>query len=157
MNALLLSVLFIAPMTSQSTVQNTTHDNAKQVRAAKTPTLIKFEVAPKATMIYVDGRKKGKAGKVHKVRVKPGKHDVRLVFNRDETEFEIKIQKGKILVIKYAFEDSGRPTPKIPEPKAKPKPKKESPRAQPDRRDENPDKSRDDDEPYDDFDSDIPR
>ncbi len=147
MNALLLSaLLFSVP------AQSTTPDSlqAEAVRGGKKSGTIKFEVAPKSTVIYVDGRKKGKAAKVKKVRVRAGKHDLRLVYNKDETEFEVKVQKGNVLVIKYAFEDSGRPLPKVPEPKAKPAPKdkKDQPKE--------PDKSGDD-EPYEDFDSDIPR
>lgn len=148
MQALLISLLLLAPPVAASS-------QGSAVKAAKGHSALKFEVAPKATVIYVDGRKKGSAGKVHKVRVKPGKHDVRLVFNKDETEFEINVQKAQEIVVKYAFEDSGRPAPKVPE--KKPAPDKKAPKEKPAPSQPKPDQQGPHDEPYDDFDSDIPR
>jgi len=82
------------------------------------PTQLTFEIEPKGTDIYVDKRKLGKAGKVKVLKVKPGKHEIRLVYKKDETEFDVSVARGQSLEVKYAFEDSGNePPPPAEEPK----------------------------------------
>jgi hypothetical protein len=81
------------------------------------PTQLTFEIEPKATDIYVDKRKLGKAGKVKVLKVRPGKHEIRLVYKKDETEFDVSVARGQSLEVKYAFEDSGNePPPPSPSP-----------------------------------------
>lgn len=81
------------------------------------PTQLTFEIEPKGTEIYVDKRKLGKAGKVKVLKVRPGKHEIRLVYKRDETEFDVSVARGQSLEVKYAFEDSGNEQPPVEEPK----------------------------------------
>lgn len=90
----------------------------------KTPTALVFEIEPDSVVIHVDGKRKGTAGKVKKVPVNPGRHLVRLVNDRDETEFEVKVRKGESLKVQYMFEDSGsqRPAPPAEEPGSEKKP-----------------------------------
>ncbi|MBN2358972.1 MAG: hypothetical protein JXR83_05935 [Deltaproteobacteria bacterium] len=75
------------------------------------PTQLTFNIEPKSTEIYVDKRKLGRADRVKAHRVRPGKHEIRLVYKRDETEFDVSVARGQSLEIKYAFEDSGNEMP----------------------------------------------
>ncbi|MFH1811449.1 MAG: hypothetical protein ABIJ09_22095 [Pseudomonadota bacterium] len=127
------------------------------VKAKAAPTQLQFEVEPANVIIFVDNKKKGVAKKLKAVNVKPGTHTVKLVWNKDETEFDIKVEKGRTVVVKYAFEDSGKEnTPPAEEtpPPAEDNKKKDAPKG---KQDKAPSPPPDDDEPGDDLDSDIPR
>lgn len=70
---------------------------------------IRFEIIPaENTIIFLDGKKVGDASKLGVVPVRPGKHLVRVVHNKDEVEVEVVIAHRQILDFKYAFEDSGK-------------------------------------------------
>lgn len=70
---------------------------------------IRFEVIPvENTIIFLDGKKLGDASKIGVVAVKPGRHLVRLVHNKDEVEVDVVVANKQILDFKYAFEDSGK-------------------------------------------------
>jgi hypothetical protein len=140
---------------------------ATKVAAKAGPTQLAFEVEPESVIIYVDSKKKGVAKKLKHVAVKPGTHTVRLVWNKDETEFDIKVEKGRTIVVKYAFEDSGAETPPPSEetpPAADEDSKKDAPKARQKEKGDEKEKDREkapapppaDDEPSDDLDSDIP-
>lgn len=135
-----------------------TGPGAVTVASAAGPTQLQFEVEPESVIIWVDGKKKGVAKKLKHVPVKPGTHSVKLVWNKDETEFDIKVDKGKTVVVKYAFEDSGSvaPPPEETPAPAEDSKKKDEPKAKP-KKDKAPEPPPADEEPGDDLDSDIPR
>lgn len=70
---------------------------------------IRFEVIPtENTVAYIDGKKVGELTKIDVVPVKPGKHTLKLVHNKDEVEVDVVVVNRQILNFKYAFEDSGK-------------------------------------------------
>ncbi len=70
---------------------------------------IKFEVIPvENTVAFIDGKKIGEVSKIDVLPVKPGKHLLKLVHNKDEVEVEVVVANKQILNFKYAFEDSGK-------------------------------------------------
>lgn len=70
---------------------------------------IKFDVIPaENTIVYIDGKKIGEVKKIDVVPVKPGKHSIKLVHNKDEVEVDVVVVNKQILNFKYAFEDSGK-------------------------------------------------
>ncbi|MBI5529224.1 MAG: PEGA domain-containing protein [Deltaproteobacteria bacterium] len=72
-------------------------------------TQITFEVTPSSTVVYVDGKKHGEAGKLTTVgvAVSAGTHAVRLVHGGDEMEADVNVKAGQSLNFRYVFEDSG--------------------------------------------------
>ena len=85
--------------------------SAQPVVTKEGPTQLTFEIEPKSTEIYVDKRKLGRADRVKVHKVRPGKHEIRLVYKKDETEFDVSVARGQSLEVKYAFEDSGNEPP----------------------------------------------
>ena len=70
---------------------------------------IKFEVIPaENTIAFIDGKKVGEVTKIDVVPVKPGKHTIKLIHNKDEVEVDVVVVNKQILNFKYAFEDSGK-------------------------------------------------
>ncbi|MCX7942944.1 MAG: hypothetical protein N2746_00310 [Deltaproteobacteria bacterium] len=79
----------------------------KPAKSVKTG--IKFEVIPaENTIAFIDGKKIGEITKIDVVPVKPGRHTIKLVHNKDEVEVDVVVVKNQILNFKYAFEDSGK-------------------------------------------------
>ena len=109
----------------------------------KGPTQLQFEIDPPSVIIHVDKKRVGKAGKVKRYKCRPGRHVIRLVNNKDEVEFEMRVAKHETMVVKYAFEDSGVPNTSRSEesPEAQPEAKPDQPEEKPDR-DEAPPKER---------------
>ena len=66
---------------------------------------IEWQVEPEGVEIYLDGKKIGEAGKLGFTPVKPGKHAVRLVRVKDETEIDVEVKKGQTLKFAFKFED----------------------------------------------------
>ena len=73
--------------------------------APKISTGIEWKVTPSAVVVYLDGKKLGEAGSLTVTEAKPGKHEIKLVNGGDETEIEIKVNKGQILTFTYEFEE----------------------------------------------------
>lgn len=71
---------------------------------AKAKTGIEFKITPDTAIIHVDGKEIGKAKDVKFHPLKPGTHTVRLVNDGDETEAELVLQKGQVLMYTYSFE-----------------------------------------------------
>ncbi len=70
---------------------------------------IRFEVIPaENTIAFIDGKKVGEVTKIDVVPVKPGKHTIKLLHNKDEVEVDVVVVNKQILNFKYAFEDSGK-------------------------------------------------
>lgn len=66
---------------------------------------IEWLVEPDGVEIYLDGKKIGEAGRISFTPTKPGKHAVRLVRVKDETEIDVEVKKGQILKFTFKFED----------------------------------------------------
>lgn len=71
--------------------------------AKKTQLLL--EVKPESVVIYVDGKRKGTAGKVRTVKVTPGTHLIKLVNGRDVHEEPVTVKSGQSLTWKMEFGD----------------------------------------------------
>lgn len=76
---------------------------AEAVQEGKTG--ISWEVQPAEVVIYLDDKKIGTAGELKFSEAKPGKHTVKLMRGKDETEMEISVKKGQALKFVYQFED----------------------------------------------------
>jgi hypothetical protein len=66
---------------------------------------IEWKVAPAHVVIFLDGKKIGEAGALTFSETKPGKHAVRLVKGGDETEMEVKVNKGEVVKFEFEFSD----------------------------------------------------
>lgn len=77
----------------------------KEDKKAPSKTGIEWNVAPANVIIYLDGKKIGDAGSVKFTETKPGKHGVRLTKGDDETEMEVKVNKGEVLKFEFEFTD----------------------------------------------------
>lgn len=73
------------------------------VAADEVKTGIEFNVKPASAKIFVDGKQIGTAGEVSFVKTKPGRHNVRLVRNGDETEIDLEVGKGQVVQFTYEF------------------------------------------------------
>lgn len=96
---ILLSILF-----SVSAGEKRSTKSSKNVSTG-----ISFEVIPaENTIAFIDGKKIGEVTKIDVVPVKPGKHTIKLIHNKDEVEVDVVVANKQILNFKYAFEDSGK-------------------------------------------------
>jgi hypothetical protein len=66
---------------------------------------IRWKVSPGKVEVFLDGKRLGEAAALEATEAKPGTHDVRLVNGGDETEFEVKVTKGQLLVVEYEFSE----------------------------------------------------
>lgn len=66
---------------------------------------IAWQVSPEQVIIFLDDKKLGTAGQLKFTDAKPGKHTVRLVRGKDETEMDVNVKKGEALSFVYQFED----------------------------------------------------
>ncbi|MFO0723377.1 MAG: hypothetical protein U1E65_06330 [Myxococcota bacterium] len=64
---------------------------------------ISWEVEPAQVVIFLDDKKVGDAGSTKFTEAKPGKHVVKLVLGKDETEMEVNVKKGQALKFTFAF------------------------------------------------------
>ncbi|MEQ9497543.1 MAG: PEGA domain-containing protein [Deltaproteobacteria bacterium] len=72
-------------------------------KRAKVQTAIAWKVQPAEVEIYMDGKKLGRAGDLKQTRTRPGMHTVRLVKGGDETEMDVKVNKGHVLTFTFEF------------------------------------------------------
>ncbi len=79
------------------------------------PTTLTIEVAPEDTVIFLDGKKKGTGAKPVTVKVKPGRHIIKVQRKGEGHEEEVEVKAGEKKTWKWAFE--GSPPPKAKEPK----------------------------------------
>lgn len=84
------------------------------------PTQLTIDVKPEGVIVKVDGRAAGKSGEKPLVmRVKPGKHVVRLSHKGDSHEEEVSVKAGENKTYAWAFEgtkSSAPPTDETPAP-----------------------------------------
>ena len=71
-------------------------------------TQLKIEVKPTSAVFYVDGKRKGTGAKAEVLPVKPGKHAIKVVHNKDMHEEVVSAEKGKTTSWSFAFEDDRR-------------------------------------------------
>lgn len=77
----------------------------KEGKANEGKTGIAWEVQPAEVVIFVDDKRIGTAGELKFTEAKPGKHTVKLMRNKDETEMEVNVKKGQAIKFVYQFED----------------------------------------------------
>ena len=73
-------------------------------------TQLKIDVKPAAAVVYVDGKRKGTGAKPITLPVEPGRHTIRIVFNRDEHQETILVKRGETTKWSWAFEDDRKVT-----------------------------------------------
>jgi hypothetical protein len=66
---------------------------------------IEWKVSPANVAIWLDGKKLGEAGSLTFTEAAAGKHAVKLTKGGDETEMEVKVSKGQIVKLEFAFTD----------------------------------------------------
>lgn len=76
---------------------------AADKKAGKTG--IEWKVSPAHVQIFLDGKKIGDAGSLTFTEAQPGKHAVKLVKGGDETEMEVKVNKGQVVKLEFEFTD----------------------------------------------------
>jgi hypothetical protein len=76
-------------------------------------TQLKIEVKPAATVVYVDGKRKGTGAKLITLVTTPGRHHIRLVNGKDEHQDVVSLKQGETKKWTWAFEDD-RPAPRQP-------------------------------------------
>ena len=74
-------------------------------KKAQSKTGIEWAVAPEHVVIFLDGKKLGEAGALKFTETKPGKHAVKLMKGGDETEMEVKVNKGEVVKFEFEFTD----------------------------------------------------
>lgn len=97
---LVLAVATVAPSVFPSPSSST---GARQGR--RTPTAIQWEVRPASVVVYLDDKKLGLAGDLELTPTAPGRHTIRLVNGRDESEMEVEVTRGHIL--RFVLDFSG--------------------------------------------------
>jgi hypothetical protein len=73
--------------------------------AANKPTQLKLDIQPDTAVVFVDGKKKGKGGKLITLAITPGNHIVKIVNNKDEHEEQVSVKKGEQKTFQWEFED----------------------------------------------------
>ncbi len=108
----LLGVLLFAGSLGLGQLQDSGFGLVKSAQAdeakKKTPagqTGIEWHIEPDGVEIYLNGKKVGEAGRLAFSPTKPGKHAVRLVRVKDETEIDVEVKKGQTLKFTFKFED----------------------------------------------------
>lgn len=82
------------------------------------PAQLTIELKPAGCELSVDGKKSGKSSpdKPLIVKLKPGKHMLRVVYKGDAHNEEIVVKAGEKKTWKFEFEGSGSPAPAEPTP-----------------------------------------
>ncbi len=71
-----------------------------------TPAELTIDVKPSDVQVVLDGQKKSTKGGPITVKVKPGRHVVRLSFKGDSHEEEIALKAGEKKTYQWSFEHS---------------------------------------------------
>lgn len=101
LRGLVLGAALAAPTAALVTLAAPTTAHATPAKADKTG--IEWAVEPGDVVIYLDDKKLGDAASLKFTETKPGKHTIRLVLAKDETETDVVVQKGKILKFTFSF------------------------------------------------------
>lgn len=78
---------------------------------AASPAELTIDVQPEGVEVKVDGRKRGTSGKPLAVKLKPGRHLVRLTYKGDAHEEEVSVKAGEKKTYAWAFEGYRKPAP----------------------------------------------
>lgn len=78
-------------------------EQPEPTKRSKVKTAIAWKVTPSNVIIYLDGKKLGAAGDLTETKTRPGKHTVKLVKGGDETEMDVKVNKGHVLTFTFEF------------------------------------------------------
>lgn len=73
---------------------------------AAAPAELTIDVKPDGVEVKVDGKKKGTSGKLLVLKLKPGKHVVRLSHKGDAHEEEVALKAGEKKRYEWAFEST---------------------------------------------------
>jgi|JI102314A2RNA_FD_contig_41_4097486_length_510_multi_2_in_0_out_0_1 hypothetical protein len=105
--ALVLGGVSLAALASRevSAAPDAVQAEGKEGKANEGKTGIAWEVQPAEVVIFVDDKRIGTAGELKFTEAKPGKHTVKLMRNKDETEMEVNVKKGQAIKFVYQFED----------------------------------------------------
>lgn len=74
---------------------------APEAVAKGAKTGINWKITPGEVMIFLDGKRIGKADQARFTACKAGKHTVRLVKGEDETELEVKVPDKQVLELNF--------------------------------------------------------
>ena len=77
-----------------------------QLVLAAAPAQLIIDVKPAGVEVKVDGKKAGMSGKVLSVKLKPGKHLVRLSLKGDAHEEEVAVKAGEKKTYQFEFEST---------------------------------------------------
>lgn len=75
------------------------------------PAQLTIDVQPDGVEVKVDGKKRGKSGAPIVLKLKAGRHVVRLTHKGDSHEEEISLKAGEKKTYSWAFEGSKSPAP----------------------------------------------
>lgn len=78
------------------------------------PSVLTIDVKPEGVEIKVDGKKAGTSGKPLKLKLKPGRHVVRLTHKGDAHEEEVGLKAGENKTYSWTFETAGAGTTNAP-------------------------------------------
>jgi hypothetical protein len=101
---LLLGLLFAAIGAAQVQAAGPTRSPVPIAdKAPADKTGISWEVEPAEVVIMLDGKRIGEAGKLKFTSAKPGKHTIKLMNGKDETEADVVVKKGETLKFTFSF------------------------------------------------------
>jgi hypothetical protein len=78
--------------------------HARPVAEKAGETGIEWAVGPAHVMVFLDGKKVGEAGALKFTTTAPGKHTVKLMNGKDETEMEVNVKKGQKVKFEFTFD-----------------------------------------------------
>jgi hypothetical protein len=78
---------------------------------AAAPAQLTIDVKPEGCVVKVDGKKAGTGAKPFTVKLKPGKHTIRVEFKGDATTEELVVKAGEKKTWKWEFTGHGSETP----------------------------------------------
>ncbi|MFZ5438569.1 MAG: PEGA domain-containing protein [Myxococcota bacterium] len=84
---------------------------ASQLLFAAAPAQLTIDVKPAGVEVKVDGKKHGRSGSPLVLKLKAGRHVVRLTHKGDSHEEEISLKAGEKKTYSWAFEGSASPAP----------------------------------------------
>ena len=89
--------MLVATSVGFSVVFETTEAAPSRADTRIAKSAIRWEVTPPSVVVYLDGKKLGRAGDLKATPTTPGRHAIRLVNGKDETELEIEVGEGQIV------------------------------------------------------------
>lgn len=78
--------------------------------AKKTQLLL--DIKPAEVVVFIDGKRRGRADKVKVVPVKAGMHLIKLQRGKDQHQEPVRVKDGESVRWEFAFEDASVDTPK---------------------------------------------